>query len=412
MDRGVVRMASHNGWTAANDLWEFFTQDLAIIGGLQSPMLSWIGMAGILALCGWHGAVLLHGVWRIRQALGQVQAQVSSLLVARRQWSKDWIVTPTITKKRSRSDESPESRRDLDDLQVLDQAMRSEPAFVADWLSYRKTFAIEQSAWFLEPTVSAQKSATEFFSFEACMAEYLNVGFYRQLPAFLTGMGLMFTFLAILIGLSKLHANGSQIEGIPGLINGLSGKFVTSIVGLACANVFTLLETSVWYRLGNQHRQCLSLLDEVFPQRVADQHVQSGSAANGSASAGVTPVRNESDKQVAEVVHQRLGTAVAAITKVSESLTALSAVQSSSTIGHLPEEIGHQVQQALKRVVHPLIEAIQDLNRTMKGQALPVQLSKAEMETIFQQLKTHGAAVQSTLYVKTGSDGDPAGRHE
>lgn len=175
-------MASHNGWTAANGLWEFLTQDLAVIGGLQSPMLSWVGMAAILALCGWHGAVLLHGVWRIRQALGRVHAQVSSLLAARRQWSKDWIVTPTIAKKRPRPDESPESRRDLDDLHVLDQVMRSEPAFAADWLSYRKTFAIEQPAWFLEPTVSAQKSAAEFFSFEACMAGYLNAGFYRQLP--------------------------------------------------------------------------------------------------------------------------------------------------------------------------------------------------------------------------------------
>lgn len=405
-------MASHGGWTAANDLWEFLTQDLAIIGGLQSPMLSWIGMAGILALCCWHGTVLLYGVWGIRQALCRVHAQVSSLLVARRQWSKDWIVAPTIAKKRPPSDESPESRRDLDDLHVLDRAMRAEPAFVADWLSYRKTFAIEQPAWFLEPTVSVQKSAAEFFSFEACMAEYLNVGFYRQLPSFLTGMGLLFTFLAILIGLSKLHANGTQIEGIPGLINGLSGKFVTSIAGLACANVITLLETSVWYRLGNQHRQCLSLLDEVFPQRIVDQQAQSAAAPSGNASAVVNPVRNDSDKQFAEIVHQRLGTAVAAITKASESLTALSAAQSGSTADHLPEEIGHEVQQALKRVVQPLIEAIQDLNQTMKGRAFPVQLSKSEMETIFHELKTHGAAVQNTPSIKPGSSGHRMSRQE
>jgi len=64
----------------------------------------------------------------------------------------------------------------------------------------------------------------------------------------MTGMGLMFTLLAILIGRSELHANGSEIDGIQELINGLSGKFVTSIVGLACANAFTLLEHSLWQR--------------------------------------------------------------------------------------------------------------------------------------------------------------------
>ncbi len=405
-------MDAMSGGGAANGLWEFFTQDLAIVGDLQSPMLSWVGMAVILVICGWHGAVLLHGVWRIRQALCRVQSRVSSLLLARRQWSKEWIVMPTLATRRPHPGESQESRRDVDDLHLLDRAMRSEPMFAADWLSYRKTFAIEQPAWFLEPTVSAQKSAAEFFSFEASMAEYLNVGFYRQLPSLLTGMGLMFTFLAILIGLSKLHANGSQIEGIAGLINGLSGKFVTSIAGLACANAFTLLETSVWHRLGSQYRRCLAMVDEVFPQRTVDQHAQSSVAPTGHASATIIPPRGDGDRQLAEVVHQRLGAVVAALTKTSESLTVLNTAPTGFKVNHLPGEIGHEVQQAMKRVIQPLLDSIQDLTRTMKGQALPVQLSKAEMETIFQELKTHGAAVQNTLYVKTGGGENSPVRHE
>lgn len=396
-------MDATNGWNVATDLWEFITQDVAIIGGLSSPILSWMGLAGILAICGWHGAVLIRGAWRIRQALCRVQSQVSSLLLARRQWSKEWVVTARLSRPRPNSEGSQESRRDLDDLHVLDRAMRAEPAFAAEWLSYRKTFAIEQSAWFLEPTVSAQKSAADFFSFEASMAEYLNVGFYRQFPSFLTGMGLMFTFLAILIGLSKLHATGSQVEGLAGLINGLSGKFVTSIAGLACANAFTLLENSLWYRLSNRYRRCLSLLDEVFPQRIVDQHAQSLAVQTGHVSTIVGPTRNDGDKQLAEVVHHRLSTAVAALTKVSESLTAVSATQRSSTVDDLPGEIGHEVQKALKRVIQPLADAIQDLNRTLKEPALPVQLSKSEMETIFQQLKTHGATAETAHSGKTGN---------
>lgn len=405
-------MDSRSGWITGNDLWEFFTQDLAIVGDLHSPMLSWIGMAGILALCGWHTAVLLHRVWRIRQVLCRVQSQVSNLLLVRKQGSKEWIAMPTTVTKRIRPDDSHESRRDLDDLYTLDQVMRSAPAFAADWLSYRKTFAVEQSAWFLEPTVSAQKSAAEFFSFETCMAEYINVGFYRQLPSFLTGMGLLFTFLAILIGLSKLHATGSQILGISGLINGLSGKFVTSIAGLACANGFSLLETSVWHRLGTQYRRCLSLLDDIFPQRIVDQHALSAGGATGYASTIVTTAHINGDKQAAEIVHQRLGTAVAALTKASESLAVLSESQRDSPGGSLPEEVGYEVQQALKRAVQPLVDAIQDLNRTMKGQSLPVQLSKSEMETIFQKLKVHGAAVHNTPSVTAEDSGNHTLRPE
>lgn len=395
-----------------NDLWGFLTEDLAIVGGLHGPMLSWLGMAGILAICCWHGIVLLHGVRLIRQALCRVESRLSSLLSARRQGAKGWGLAPTFVAKWRRQEEPQESRRDLDDLHVLDRAMHSEPAFSSDWLAYRKTFVIEQPAWFLEPTVSAQKSAAEFFSFECCVAEYLNAGFYRQLPSFLTGMGLMFTFLAILIGLSKLHANGSQVEGISGLINGLSGKFVTSIAGLACANLFTLLETSVWYRLGNQHRRCLTLLDEVFPQRIVDQHPQSPAVAPGHVSTIVSSPGNDGDKQFAEVLHHRLGTAVAALTKASESFTALSANQNRSITESLPGEIGHEVQHALKRVVQPLLDAIQDLNQTIKGQVFPVQLSKSDLEPIFQELKAQGTTGPDTLYVKTGSNRNNAPHHE
>ncbi|HBR49534.1 MAG TPA: hypothetical protein DEA71_05555, partial [Nitrospira sp.] len=69
-------------------------------------------------------------------------------------------------------------------------------------------------------------------------------------------------------------------------------------------------------------------------------------------------------------------------------------------VDDLPGEIGHEVQKALKRVIQPLADAIQDLNRTLKEPA-PVQLSKSEMETIFQQLKTHGATAETAHSGKT-----------
>ena len=237
-----------------------------------------------------------------------------------------------------------------------------------------------------------QRSASEFFSFESLCAAHLNVRFYRQLPAFMTGMGLMFTFLAILIGLGKLHANGSEIDGIQGLINGLSGKFVTSIVGLACANAFTLLENSLWHRLDNRHRECISLLDEMFPQKAADQPTQIPSSPNGSPTTMIAPVRNDTAHQLVEVVQQRLGSTVAALNSASQALTALNSKHSPMKLDDLPEEIGHEVQRALRPLMNPLLEAIHDLNRSIKEQCSPVQLSQSDIETMFQGLRSNTAA--------------------
>jgi hypothetical protein len=387
-------------------LWELLTRDVTVVGGLQSPMLSWIGAAGILTLCLWHSAILTRGLLQIQGTLSRFQSSVAPLVQERQQVSKDWLVIPALAKKRARLDQVCETRRDLDDLQALDRAVRSEQAFARDWLSYRKTLTVEQSAWFLEPTVHSQRSASDFFSFESLCAAHLNVRFYRQLPAFLTGMGLMFTFLAILIGLSKLHANGSEIEGIQGLVNGLSGKFVTSIIGLACANAFTLLEHSLWHRLDNRHRECISLLDEMFPQKAAEQHAQFSSTANGPPTAIASPIRNDSAHQLVEVVQQRLGSTAAALTSASQALTALNSKHSPMKLDDLPGEIGHEVQRALRPMMNPLLEAIRDLNRSIKEQSLPVQLSQSEVETMFHQLRSNTTA--TTGHVRPAqNDRDP-----
>lgn len=370
-------------------LWESLTRDVTVVGGLQSPLLSWIGAIGILSLCLWHSAVLLRGLLHIQRTLLRFRSTVAPLVLARQQVSKDWLVIPALAKRRARLDVSSEARRDLDDLQALDRAVRSEQAFVRDWLAYRKTLTVEQSAWFLEPTVHSQRSASDFFSFESLCAAHLNVRFYRQLPTFMTGMGLMFTFLAILIGLSKLHANGSEIDGIQGLINGLSGKFVTSIVGLACANAFTLLENSLWHRLDNRHRECISLLDEMFPQKAADQHAAVSVSSNGPPAAIVTPMRNDTAHQLVEVVQQRLGSTVEALNSASQALTSLNSKHSPMKLDDLPAEVGHEVQRALRPLMNPLLEAIHDLNRSIKEQGSPVRLSQSEIEAMFQELRSN-----------------------
>ena len=371
------------------DLWLVLSQDVTIVGGIQSPMLSWIGAVGIVALCLWHATMLFRGLFKLRRSLASFYSSVLPLVVARQQVANDWLVIPTLAKKRVSPNETSEARRDLDDLQVLDRTFSAEPALAKEWLSYRKTFAVEQSAWFLEPTVHSQRSATEFFSFEVLCAGQFNVRFYRQLPSFLTGIGLLFTFIAILIGLSKLHANGPHIEGIQGLINGLSGKFVTSIVGLACANAFTLLENSMWHSLESQHRRCLSLLDELFPQKAADHQVPTSQAMNGASASMASPIRNDGTTQLVEILQQRLSSTVTALTSATQALTALTSKQSPMKLDDLPNEIAHEVQQALKPIMNPLQESVQNLTRTINSQSSSVHLSQSEIETLFHELKSH-----------------------
>ena len=160
---------------------------------------------------------------------------------------------------------------DVERLRELDRTMRAVPGFRRPWVQYRKTLVFERVAWFREPRVFSTRRADEFFTQEAVLAGRLDLAFFGQVPSLTTGLGLLLTFVAICVGLSRLHADGQTIDGIQGLINGLSGKFLTSIVGLVCANLFVLLERPALRRLLDAHAEFLALLDESFPRRTVEE---------------------------------------------------------------------------------------------------------------------------------------------
>ena len=122
----------------------------------------------------------------------------------------------------------------------------------------------------MEPRIFGTKRAAEVFSQDTLFAGHMNLGFYRHLPSLITGIGLLLTFLALLVGLGKLHAEGSEIVGIQGLINGLAGKFLTSIVGLGMAQLFIFMERPLVAGLTSTHQKFLEHIDQLFSRKTVE----------------------------------------------------------------------------------------------------------------------------------------------
>ncbi len=100
----------------------------------------------------------------------------------------------------------------------------------------RRNISGEEQYWVSD---SAEAAFSEAVVFEG----RLNRGFFTALPGIVTGSGLLFTFLAILVALLEVKVvENNQIKGLELLIQGLSGKFVSSIGALFSATVFMLAE--------------------------------------------------------------------------------------------------------------------------------------------------------------------------
>lgn len=371
---------------AVGDMWAWMTRDVPLLEGLEIPLASGIGAVGIMGFFLWYGVRFLRGIRRLQAATKRIEPQLLRLVQKRRQAVPEWVVFSDAMKKRTYKANTPGEQRDLDDLMALDRIMGGEPTYARDWLVFRRSLVIEQSSWFLEPTVYASKSAADCFSFETACTSHLNFQFYRHVPSFLTGVGLLFTFLAILIGLGKLHANGTQIEGLPGFINGLAGKFVTSIIGLACANFFLLLEKSSWHGLTDRHRRIVALLDEMFPQKIQGH----GAVGRPSVSTCSREYEDAGGDHAAlqgiTTIHQRMDTMVEVLQEISKSLALLRKDDLHVGRERLASTISEEVRSALVQVTEPVRIAVEELRRSRETLRLPHTLSSHDVNSLIEQL--------------------------
>lgn len=94
--------------------------------------------------------------------------------------------------------------------------------------------------------------------------------FHQAVPGILTAGGLLATFIAILIALQSVRVDNQQgtevVIGISGLIDGLGGKFLSSIVGLVLSVLFLFIERKWCERgLARSYEQLLTVVGEVLP---------------------------------------------------------------------------------------------------------------------------------------------------
>ena len=105
---------------------------------------------------------------------------------------------------------------------------------------------------------------------EEVVDAFYHSSFHEAVPGILTALGLLATFVAILMALAGVTYNVRDpmrpVSGIDQLINGLSGKFLSSIIALMLSVIFTLFEKKVCDRpLREGYDALVKRCKDVFP---------------------------------------------------------------------------------------------------------------------------------------------------
>jgi hypothetical protein len=129
----------------------------------------------------------------------------------------------------------------------------------------------------IEPYVSPEETEGWFLienprsvlPYEVTVGRAFPAAIFGAFPGLLTAFGLMLTFSALLLALIHVHYVETDavkpITGMPQLINGLSGKFLSSITALVLSIVFTIAERLFVRRLKETYEHMLSTVTTVIP---------------------------------------------------------------------------------------------------------------------------------------------------
>ena len=197
-------------------------------------------------------AMTIALAWRVRRVGSRLSSLTNTLKAigegaASRQ--RDGLSLATLDEIRSRCE-------------ALDETSRSLWAAI-DAHVEQYTSPEDAEGWFLT------ERPRDVLPYEAVITKQFHAAIFSAFPGILSGAGLTLTFIAILLALDGVHYDKANtvdpITGIDTLINGLSGKFLSSIVALVLSILFTFYEKAAVRHLRTRYENMIATVSRAIP---------------------------------------------------------------------------------------------------------------------------------------------------
>ncbi|MBL8207016.1 MAG: hypothetical protein JNM09_22475 [Blastocatellia bacterium] len=212
--------------------------------GLEAPIISWLIVATLLVWMVVYWARLARIFLSFRAMLRKTNQSLAQTRVRYPQ------------EKRGLSQEAYEE---------VNQHFEQTNALSSYWQHFSQSLISRSDERGQQDYFWRSESATHSFSESAMIGARLNLSFCQALPGIITGIGLLFTFIAILIALLDVKLVNNRVQGIELLIQGLSGKFISSIAALFLATIHLVIEKGVFNQLRLQCNHLTATIDSLFP---------------------------------------------------------------------------------------------------------------------------------------------------
>ena len=128
----------------------------------------------------------------------------------------------------------------------------------------------EESLVLHENKIENTLDADHFFNEGSLASKVFYNDTIKNISNALIGIGVLFTFLGLVIGLGQLDINSENTEslkkGIEAIINGANVSFISSIAGILSSIIFTILYSEVKTKIRSSILELQKLIDYKYPR--------------------------------------------------------------------------------------------------------------------------------------------------
>ncbi|MBR6711750.1 MAG: anti-phage defense ZorAB system ZorA [Selenomonadaceae bacterium] len=218
--------------------------------------------------------------------------------------------------------------------------------------------------------------AAEFFTPQALTRD-MNMTFWQSYGGIFTGLGILGTFAGLTVGLSGVDMTSGNIEvlkdGIKNLLSGVESAFVTSLVGIGGAIVYSVIHHLLIKKFQGNVQALASKLDEIYPRRSIEDWLKDNYTESKEQTTALKNIGEDVSRAISDAFDEKLEMYVENICKAIDKLGS----GGTDTIGEIfTKGVGAQMERfsaALDRFsdsIDEKLKASDEISKIMNEQLL------------------------------------------
>ena len=262
--------------------------------------------------------------------------------------------------------------------------------------------------------IKNSQEASVFFNDQRIIHPRLNTTFYNAFPNYLTGAGILGTFLGLVFGIWLAHkglqsGNVTEVtKALGNLLGGASLAFTTSIVGIFSSIIFSWREKHRTHRLHNEIAMWNSLLDErlelVTPEQLSAVHLEEAKKQTLQLERFNTDlavsIAKALDEKLDEKIAGRIGPALDSLINTVEGIRKDRGETNQRLLENIVEEFKISLSGATGSEMNSIALTLKKLDETLRGATLALSAGQKEMHETTRKIAT---SVETAIHQGTES---------